>query len=117
MRLIDEETLKKSIEKWLNPDPNADRMVDIDDIAVSVMMEIEEQPTAYDVDKVVAELEKLADKANDKILEAGELQLYYDEGVVVKQYYPTACAQQTMIATYDGRRYHAPTSMFRKVAV
>lgn len=78
MRLIDEETLKKSIEKWLNPDPNADRMVDIDDIAVSVMMEIEEQPTAYDVDKVVAELEKLADKANDKILEAGELQLYYD---------------------------------------
>lgn len=57
-RLIDEDTLKKSIEKWLNPDPNADRMVDIDDIAVSVMMEIEEQPTAYDVDKVVAELEK-----------------------------------------------------------
>ena len=39
------------------------------------------------------------------------------EGVVVKQYYPTACAQQTMIATYDGIRYHAPTSMFRKVAV
>lgn len=58
MRLIAEETLKKSIEKWLNPDPSVDRMVDIDDIAVSVMMEIEEQPTAYDVDKVVAELEK-----------------------------------------------------------
>lgn len=58
MRLIGESELKKSIEKWLNPDPNADRMVDIDDIVVSVMMEIEEQPTAYDVDKVVAELEK-----------------------------------------------------------
>lgn len=58
MRFIDEETLKKSIEKWLNPDPNADRMVDIDDIAVSVMMEIEEQPTAYDVDKVVEQLEE-----------------------------------------------------------
>lgn len=57
MRLIDEETLKKSIEKWLNPDPNADRMVDIDDIAVSVMMEIEEQPTAYDVEKVVKQLD------------------------------------------------------------
>ena len=56
-RLIDEETLKKSIEKWLNPDPNADRMVNIDDIAVSVMMEIEEQPTAYDVDKVVEQLD------------------------------------------------------------
>lgn len=57
MRLIDEETLKKSIKKWLNPDPNADRMVNIDDIAVSVMMEIEEQPTAYDVDKVVEQLD------------------------------------------------------------
>ena len=56
-RLIDEETLKKSIEKWLNPDPNADRMVNIDDIAVSVMMEIEEQPTAYDVEKVVKQLD------------------------------------------------------------
>ena len=57
MRLIAEETLKKKIEKWLNPDPNADRMVNIDDIAVSVMMEIEEQPTAYDVDKVVDQLD------------------------------------------------------------
>lgn len=57
MRLIAEETLKKSIEKWLNPDPSVDRMVDIDDIAVSVMMEIEEQPTAYDVDKVVEQLD------------------------------------------------------------
>lgn len=56
-RLIDEETLKKSIEKWLNPDPNADRMVNIDDIAVSVMMEIEEQPTAYDPEKVVKQLD------------------------------------------------------------
>lgn len=57
MRLIDESTLKKSIEKWLNPDQIADRMVDIEDITVSVMMEIEEQPTAYDVDKVVEQLE------------------------------------------------------------
>ena len=58
MRLIDESELEKSIEKWLNPNPNADRMVDIKDIVVSVMMEIEEQPMAYDVDKVIAELER-----------------------------------------------------------
>lgn len=57
MRLIDEETLEKSIEKWLHPDPSVDRMVDIEGIAVSVMMEIEEQPTAYDVDKVVEQLD------------------------------------------------------------
>lgn len=56
-RLIDEETLKKSIEKWLNPDQIADRMVDRDDITVSVMMEIEEQPTAYDPEKVVKQLD------------------------------------------------------------
>lgn len=34
--------------------------------------------TAYDPEKVVSELDKLADKANDKILGAGGLQLYYD---------------------------------------
>lgn len=39
---------------------------------------IDEQPTAFDLDKVVEQLEKLADEANDKILEAGGLQLYYD---------------------------------------
>lgn len=84
MRLIGEETLKKSIEKWLNPDPNADRMVDLDDIAVSVMIEIEKQPTAYDVDKVVAELEKMADKANDNIMVSEQPQYHdgYEDGVL-----------------------------------
>ena len=45
MRLIDADLLTEKVAKWLNPDPNADRMVDIDDIAASVLMEIEEQPT------------------------------------------------------------------------
>ena len=36
------------------------------------------------------------------------------KGVVVKQYYPTACEQQTMIRCADGRLYHAPTNTFRK---
>lgn len=39
---------------------------------------VKQQPIAFDVDKVVEQLEKLADEANDKILEAGGLQLYYD---------------------------------------
>ena len=34
--------------------------------------------TAYDPDKIVEELDKLADKANDKILEDSALCLYYD---------------------------------------
>lgn len=33
MRLIDADLLTEKVTKWLNPDPNADRMVDIDDIA------------------------------------------------------------------------------------
>lgn len=36
-------------------------------------------------------------------------------GIVVKQYCPTCCAQQTMIRCNDGRMFHAPTSEFRKV--
>ena len=37
-----------------------------------------EQPTAYEPENIVKELEKLADKANDKILEDVALRLYYD---------------------------------------
>ena len=56
-RLIDADELKKSIAKWLKPSsPDKSEMVAVDDIAVSVIMEIEEQPTAYDVDKVVEQL-------------------------------------------------------------
>lgn len=36
-------------------------------------------------------------------------------GIVVKQYRPTACGQQTMIKCNDGRLFHAPTSDFRKM--
>lgn len=35
-------------------------------------------------------------------------------GTVVKQYYPTASAQQTMIRTENGLLYHAPTYDFRR---
>ena len=75
MRLIDADhllfLLNSAIElrKKLNRNTSdLDMMVDA----------VNNEPTAYDLDKVVAELEKLADKANDKILEAGELQQYYD---------------------------------------
>ncbi|MGN0557870.1 MAG: hypothetical protein ACI4IS_00265 [Acutalibacteraceae bacterium] len=36
-------------------------------------------------------------------------------GVVVKQYYPTASEEQTMIRCYGGRLFHAPTRLFVKV--
>ena len=36
-------------------------------------------------------------------------------GFVIKQYYPTACPQQTQIMCDDGRIFHAPTSDFVKI--
>lgn len=66
MRLIDADLLTKKVTEWLNADPNADRMANIDDIAVSVLMEIEEQPTAYDVDKVLMCLDGRAEDCREK---------------------------------------------------
>lgn len=44
---------------------------------------IDAQPTSYDVDKVVAELENLADKANDNIMVSESPQYHdgYEDGV------------------------------------
>ena len=36
-------------------------------------------------------------------------------GVVTKKYFPTACEEQTMITTVDGRQFHAPTRMFERI--
>ena len=77
MRLIDADLLLPQIgnrydeKKDIVPDNLAEGFVQMEKL-------IKEQPTAYDVDKVVEQLEKLANEANDKILEAGGLQLYYD---------------------------------------
>lgn len=59
-RLIDADLLMRKCEKWLKPKaPDEDEMVSLTNIAVSMLMEIEEQPTAFDVEKVVKELEDL----------------------------------------------------------
>ena len=60
MRLIDADLLMRNCEKWLKPKaPDEDEMVSVADIAVSTLMEIEEQPTAFDVEQVVRELRNL----------------------------------------------------------
>ena len=49
-RLIDADLLMRKCEKWLKPKaPDEDEMVSVADIAVSTLMEIEEQPTAFDI--------------------------------------------------------------------
>lgn len=80
MRLIDADLLMRKCEKWLKPKaPDEDEMVSLTNIAVSMLMEIEEQPTAFDVEKVIEKLQVLSDKADDDIAvcEADTCQ-YYD---------------------------------------
>ena len=36
-------------------------------------------------------------------------------GIVICTYFPTACQEQTLIRTDDGRQYHAPTMMWPSV--
>ncbi len=62
MRLIDADLLKKNISKRLksfNPDGTE---IEVADALVSTMMEIDNQPTAFDVDKVVEQLEDIKRK-------------------------------------------------------
>lgn len=72
MRLIDADKLKKDM---LLQNILGEPIQKIIDRYIHI---VDSQPTAFDLDKVVEQLEKLADEANDKILEAGGLQLYYD---------------------------------------
>lgn len=58
MRLIDADLLKKDITKWLKPSkPDETEMIEVTDVLVSTMIEIEKQPTAFDVDKVIEQME------------------------------------------------------------
>lgn len=67
MRLIDADKLKDEVVKWLATDDGIEQrdLVDIDDIATSVIQTIDEQPTAYDVDKVLTRISGLAE-CNDE---------------------------------------------------
>lgn len=52
----------------------------------------------------------------DKPIQIGDTVINTESGVigkVIKQYYPTSCAEQTMVITTDGRKYHAPTSTWK----
>lgn len=60
MRLIDADLLKENISKWLKPSkPDEAEMIEVADALVSTMMEIDEQPTAFNSGKVVEQLKEL----------------------------------------------------------
>lgn len=76
-RLIDADKLKGAISASLNTGRET--------FPAEIMYEaVDAQPTAYDVDKVVAELEKMADKANDNIMVSEQPQYHdgYEDGVL-----------------------------------
>lgn len=66
-RLIDADLLMRKCKKWLKSKaPDEDEMVSLADIAVSMLMEIEEQPTAFDVEKVIEQLNKELELADEE---------------------------------------------------
>lgn len=71
MRLNDADLLKENIAKWLKPsEPDETKMIEVADTLVSTMMEIDAQPTAFDVDKVVESLmNRFRVVSNDEDLE------------------------------------------------
>ena len=57
-RLIDADLLKESVAKWLKSyKPDETETIKLACVLESVVEEIDEQPTAFDVDKVVEQLE------------------------------------------------------------
>lgn len=64
-RLIDADLLKRNITKWLKPlKPDETETIELADVLKSVVEEIDEQPTAFDADKAISELER------DKFIES-----------------------------------------------
>lgn len=75
MRLIDADELIKYIKIWeIGTSISSDQKEFIDCV--------NKQPTAFDLDKVVEQLEELANEANDKILEAVEKAALDEKNIV-----------------------------------
>lgn len=89
MRLIDADELIKRIGKWIPKDPcGREQTVEevvATDIAVSVCMEIEEAPTAFDKEKVIEELKSWEKASHDAGIQSTYAELdnkasgYYQE--------------------------------------
>lgn len=60
-RLIDADLLKDNIIKCLKPLEPEEEMIDSNVALLSTIMEIDNQPTAFDVNKVVKQLDKASD--------------------------------------------------------
>ncbi len=79
-RLIDADLLKDNIIKCLKPLKPEEEMIDSDVALLSTIMEIDNQQTAFDVDKISKELVKQKKIANKKMNESDDTynMSYYD---------------------------------------
>lgn len=75
MRLIDADLLKENIIKCLKPLESEKEMIDSDVALLSTLMEIDGQPTAFDVDKVVKQLKDLKAMYQFSIANTGDKKL------------------------------------------
>lgn len=65
-RLIDADLLKESVAKWLKSyKPDETETIKLACVLESVVEEIDEQPTAFDVDKVIERLETKKTRATE----------------------------------------------------
>lgn len=64
MRLIDADLLKENLIKCLKPLEPEKEMIDSDVALLSILMEIDEQPIAFDMDKVIEQLDNEADRSS-----------------------------------------------------
>ena len=80
MRLINADLLKENIIKCLKPLEPEEEMIDSDVALLSTIMEIDKQPTAFDVGKISKELVKQKKIANKKMNESDDTysMSYYD---------------------------------------
>ena len=83
MRLIDADELIKRMRKWMPKDPcGREQTVEevvATDIAVSVCMEIEEAPTAFDKEKVIEKINREIEYHHEKSKIASmEIRAYSD---------------------------------------
>lgn len=69
MRLIDADLLKESVAKWLKSyKPDETETIKLACVLESVVEEINEQPTAFDVDKVMEQLKRKESVARSELL-------------------------------------------------
>ena len=80
MRLIDADLLKDDMMNCLKQLELEEEMIDSDVALLSTLMEIDKQPTAFDVDKISKELVKQKKIANKKMNESDDTysMSYYD---------------------------------------